>query len=778
MPELVIGEINRQIAHTTRGFFSSKSDDDPKTMAPKSSAEKVGRRHTNIAGSTTEATPSSRATKRAITTYGSGKPRSSKHIQEYADFEALNNIDRASQVSLAASDHFSQPKGLPEGTMKDGFLDHNPKLLFPDSGSTVPFNDSSVQRRHEEARDQPLKPVSPTGKSHEAGTQHSSFPWTDTPKSDPSKQENTARHEGPVDDDPSLGQFDPPIEKPVHGMSNIESATANGPPGNDEQNGVVGVPPPVSSPMVIIPALETASVQCLEVEKPTRGRKRKSLQQEESSEPLNSDDQLVGLPKERYVPRPSKRRCTTVVDEPVDYSIAPERAAKKRRKTADGPVAHSSSTLDSQTPGRSVESKTLPSTNNAAEGTKPSSKQAAFKQDEAPPGTAFKPIESSEALPESPKRPEVEPLSPPTESAKPLPSLVKSVPRPDLQKTSPAKMAPPALPASATRKTPRRSHTTIFEDHTAQRSPSLREQQAARQASTPELPEPSQRATRGRRIIVQDDADEEDELAGEAVLEKPAPKKHGRPPKPDAQKASPKSRELLASDDSEDDVVPAKTGRRTKPVVSIPDDSADESAAKPSHTKSKRGGKNKSRAIIQDSEDEDEVELEVDDDDDGDDDDVAVDAPPKKKDSNRLAKDKTEAKPKTAEKSCRKPSSAEPTPAQSVHRHVLEQKDPNASTKRTGPNEKQQTPSPASEQAVEKQVMNPAPGAKVGPNSHSPIKKNNKAIYRVGLGRKHRVQPLLKSIRPVNGRKEDVGRVTTLTSIADLEKKWNAKEED
>ncbi|KAK3070665.1 hypothetical protein LTS18_015041, partial [Coniosporium uncinatum] len=65
-----------------------------------------------------------------------------------------------------------------------------------------------------------------------------------------------------------------------------------------------------------------------QVEPPSRKRKAK--------QDINSDDMAIGLPKEQYKPRPSRSRSTQVLEEPIDYSVVPERAAKrksKRRKT-------------------------------------------------------------------------------------------------------------------------------------------------------------------------------------------------------------------------------------------------------------------------------------------------------------------------------------------------------------------------------------------------------------------------------------------------------------
>ncbi|KAK8251901.1 hypothetical protein IWZ00DRAFT_254961 [Phyllosticta capitalensis] len=71
----------------------------------------------------------------------------------------------------------------------------------------------------------------------------------------------------------------------------------------------------------------------------SRAAKEAKAQQDTSSEPLNGEDVLIGLPKERYQPRPSRSRSSRLsIEEPIDYSANPDKASKKkakRRKTED-----------------------------------------------------------------------------------------------------------------------------------------------------------------------------------------------------------------------------------------------------------------------------------------------------------------------------------------------------------------------------------------------------------------------------------------------------------
>ncbi len=65
-----------------------------------------------------------------------------------------------------------------------------------------------------------------------------------------------------------------------------------------------------------------------------KGRK-KDLESDDqpATDELNSDDIAVGLPKERYQPRPSRSRSTRVDFDDIDYSARPEKVAKERRKS-------------------------------------------------------------------------------------------------------------------------------------------------------------------------------------------------------------------------------------------------------------------------------------------------------------------------------------------------------------------------------------------------------------------------------------------------------------
>ncbi|KAH7027094.1 hypothetical protein B0J12DRAFT_356958 [Macrophomina phaseolina] len=63
-----------------------------------------------------------------------------------------------------------------------------------------------------------------------------------------------------------------------------------------------------------------------------RASKAAKARVHESSDALNSDDLAIGLPKERYIPRPTRSRSARSTVEEPDYSVTPEKAARSRKK--------------------------------------------------------------------------------------------------------------------------------------------------------------------------------------------------------------------------------------------------------------------------------------------------------------------------------------------------------------------------------------------------------------------------------------------------------------
>lgn len=885
---LSTGEIKRRIADTT-GFFSSTTENS-KMAAPASAAEqKLSRRHTNANASAASPMPP-RGLKRTQTTYGKAKSKIQclpNPAAEAAAFQALKNDERASQESLAYLQDSDTPRtisGLPAGSILQDFQEHNPNALFPtNSESTIENNASSQQRMLEMVR-QPRMNAGPGAhkSSNESQEQHSSFPWsasgrqTQTPKVDqripPLSHDPTDNelNEGAAETTDVLlhGQIDTvpvPAIAAIHAAGemhremrddveiesldfNIPSISTTEQASDSRQDQVAVVvtqhkasnskPPPKSSPMVIIPHPETPrEEQMASMQKPSRSRKRKVVGSEpehdrhQRSESLNSDDCDVGLPKERYVPRLSRRRATAVAD-PVD-SVLPKKAAKQRRVTegasGDGAVhAPPSSEKDAKlkskvtTSTESYSPRHTPSTSRRARKDEDADLKAAIaaslrdmeqssvskpiviEADDPPAATSksSKPADWKE--PDRPSGEDVSPLSSPNWLRSKITATSSAAPRDEVQdmarpsqsapkaiQLSPVKMLPPSLPASSTRRSPRRSHTTIFEDHASGRSPTLSQLQAGRIAAAEALPQPTLSNKRKRRTIMQNGLDDEDELGQESAAHKPDPKKRRYPSKVENVGSLKAAREVL--DESEDDM-PTTNGRKSRSNAAKLADSEPERREDAQEPFTKRGKRPRRVEKVLDDDSEDELEpLDLDE---------VVVKPVRKRGRPPKAKAKVHSESETepeldndndedfegqtkTRKAPGRPAkentqgSATQEPVSKNTKTALEPKDANANTapnKATTP-VKVLTPAllvdaPATK--PEAKYTTPAPDVKPSPNSHSPIKKSAKGIHRVGLGRRQRVQPLLKIIRPdARTRKEDASRVTTITSVAELEAKWN-----
>lgn len=725
-------------------------------------AAKAARRHSNVIGSGKSAKPIKR-TKTANVTYGSSK---NMRVSDTGNFDALRGEE------------------LP-GTLQTNFANHEPTVMFRDTGSTVADNESSQQRMVEQTINQ-SKQFSDAANHKPVDSDKvdsSPFPWaessvpTQTPGDGTSKQSpreeaaegsNSNVAETAVPDLSNVSQqvavavedmeVHPDTAEPVTARSPqvqtneapVESATSRkqtstlhskeaGIPTEHQSHSPKDQPPLHSSPQVSVPRVRVKSTTQASNDQHEVPKSRKRKASAASLEPLNSEDRAIGHPKELYQPRPSRRRATGVVEQPQDFSVILEKAAKRRRKTANTAPARSELAEDELAHDPAPISK--------IKAGKGKLDESATKSAESRTSTAVPAMEGNPL----PNRGEVRALLKdlnfpltntsfdaskeevsPTKDASPLsakkvpatasttsmpppasPSLATS-PTKRLSNAAAAFAMPP--PSSSATRTSRRSHTTIFEDHvdfggSQQRSPSLRQQQADRKSAV--LKEvknvPTQATRRKRRSIVQDDEgddDDEDELVKEPVAEAPVPKKRGRPAKaPAAKKPSPADRVLQDSDadpdDEEEDVVepPKKKGRPAKSTVAKSFKSADK--------------------VMEDSED-DCNEPEVED-----------EEPPKKKSRGRPSKaavvEPEEAPVATADAD--KPRS----------RRASATSNPPA----TPPPDKQ-TPPVTNHKAAAKAAAQ----TKVAPATHTPIKTSSKVIHRVGLNRRQRVQPLLKMVRP------------------------------
>jgi len=274
---------------------------------------------------------------------------------------AISQGGKFTKHSGNASSH-----GLPSGSIQADFINHAPAVMFRGTGDTL-ADGASSQDRMVEAAVGSKKGLDMSGvksiPSDEAGS--SSFPWS-TSEATPAvkeaigasrRQTSGASGEPPdntqgPDHNESFCQaqieFTPRHEIQVAANEDRESATLSAAASTEADDAFAsnGVRSPAntctlrSSPRVEIfaqPAKSPMPADTMlfsDTQRTIRGRKRKPLQ--ELMEPSNFDDSSVGLPKERYEPRLSRRRTTQLAEEVRDWSVVPEKALKagaKRRRT-------------------------------------------------------------------------------------------------------------------------------------------------------------------------------------------------------------------------------------------------------------------------------------------------------------------------------------------------------------------------------------------------------------------------------------------------------------
>ncbi|KAJ9632390.1 hypothetical protein H2203_000795 [Taxawa tesnikishii (nom. ined.)] len=275
-----------------------------------------------------------------------------------------------------------------------------------------------------------------------------------------------------------------------------------------------------------------------------------------SSDPLNSDDVAIGLPKERYVPRPSRSRSALVEQEPIDFSIVPEKAAKiKRAKTLGSQPNDTSKPMKPKkrkaTQTQTQELPALPEETHAStpsplslakQGTSPAQKTQEEQGNiasEDPRGLSTQ--EVKELLPDTPsarsgslqssdqgrhgeERSKTDHFAIP---GKPASQQSAKSATPIFDGPTPASKQPSVVIPAPTSAKPKRSYTTIYEDHVglsvAQPHQNLREQQALRKNKLKDMNitktapaelsvPPPPRSTKKRRRIVQPDEDDESVL--------------------------------------------------------------------------------------------------------------------------------------------------------------------------------------------------------------------------------------------------------------------------
>ncbi|GAB1727237.1 hypothetical protein NU195Hw_g305t1 [Hortaea werneckii] len=790
----------------------AKYDGSP-TIQP---SEAVKRRHTSVPGAGLPAS-SSEAVKRrkTIKTYGSKRPSVSMPADDstFASFRHDIEVARPSH-STRYSEHSggNGSSSLPRESLQADFLNHEPNEMFKDSGSTAVDNESSQQRMVAQALSDRKGPSTSVTKLLESDEdKSSSFPWTasaQTPagkktiegqtdgnedaghdlKSSGGKMEDRETHHASFQAPPHhasqqdlqdrtentapMPQADerspPEKESPHEGHdAELQRETMNEPSWPEIMAKVREQQPserqatmraPRSSPIVQINT--AAAVESHQpVEEPSASgqkttRNHKKPIQNGYTDPPNSDDIAVGLPKERYVPRPSKRRSTAIHDEPVDYSVRPEKAAKlKRNKTSNASARLSVDQVEAgeirPKIGRAGPSPEIGETQAGKNGKNSTSGNSLMVQEPDAKSQAEATLQHElESNSDQNKSLVIDE----TQSERP------SSKHQDRSFKDEIKVNPKGRPTSASKK-PSRAKTTLYEDHldhdVAQRTPSLSQQQAHRKRAFKDIT--NQKSTSSSQHPEQSYVDydeEEDELArgfnvpeldgaknpsqasgGKFPHEKPTKKRgRGRPPKRTAaqqersvDKASEASEaeedvDGISGPDDEEEAVPKKRPRGRPPR---------KTTGAPNGASGEKPGREDENGTMNANDDGEHKE----------------EAFPEKRGRGRPPQVVIPVQQEREEQSqvAEKPSKDPPHPACELGEKENGLEDPLSNPKEANTSAKQApTPSPEKSGAGK---STPPPN-RASPTSHSPIKSNSKVPYRVGLSKRQRIPSLLRTMRP------------------------------
>ncbi|KAI6860797.1 hypothetical protein D0864_15263 [Hortaea werneckii] len=790
----------------------AKYDGSP-TIQP---SEAVKRRHTSVPGAGLPASsPEAVKRRKTIKTYGSKRPSVSMPADDstFASFRHDTEVARTSH-SAKYSEHSggNGSSSLPRESLQADFLNHEPNEMFKDSGSTAVDNESSQQRMVAQALSDRKGPSTSVTKLLESDEdKSSSFPWTasaQTPagkkimegqtdgnedaghdlKSSGGKMEDRETHHASFQASPHhASQQD--LQDPTESTAPMPQADERSPPEEESpherhdaevQRGATNEPSwpeiiakvreqqpserqatmraPRSSPIVQI---NTAAA--VESHQPVEGpsasgqkttRSHKKPVQNGDTDPPNSDDIAVGLPKERYIPRPSKRRATAIHDEPVDYSVRPEKAAKlKRNKTSNASARLSVDLIEAGETqskiGRSGPSPEIEETQAEKNGKDSTSGNGLMVPEPDANSLAKATLQREfESKSDQNKSLVIDETQPERPSSK----------HQDRSFEDEIKVNPKGRPTSASKK-PSRAKTTLYEDHldhdAAQRTPSLSQQQAHRKRAFKDITnqKPTLPSQHPEQSYVDYD-EEEDGLArdfnapepdgaknpsqasgGKSQHDKSTKKRgRGRPPK----------RTAIQQDRSMEKASEAFEAEEDVGGISGPDDEEEAAPKKrprgrpPKKTKGASNGASGERSV---HEDENET---ISANDDGEHKEEALlgkkgrGRPPKvvipvqqeREEQSQVAREPSEEPAHPASELGQKENGLEHPPSNPIEANTSAKQAP--------------TPSPEKSAAGK---STPPPN-RASPTSHSPIKSNSKVPYRVGLSKRQRIPSLLRTMRP------------------------------
>ena len=643
------------------------------------------RRHTSVFGSQDNASPEKRVKRtKTVKAYGA---KSRARATDDRSFERLRDDAVATSQCASFMEHSGVESlaAMPSGSIREDFANHEPAVLFRDSGSTVADSSSAQQRLVEQALRNKKRLSTSAVNAAELDDQQksSSFPWS---VSEQTRSANSNGNENlqPADGDELAAVDAAKNNQAVAGDEAVRLADKiferayMETPFNRQLSPAVEISQPEDEMPTLIHEVSKRSRRA------SKGRMREVVHND--IDPLNSEDAAIGLPKELYKPRPSRRRATDITEEPIDFSVRPEKAAKvKRTKTTQASTGSLAveAPLDFAATAQSFRSKLLHTSD----------------QEDIPAGdtpadeTTGGKVRDGDDLKSTKENPT------PVESGR---RLTQDVSPEGEQKTEgkifvkPSMPSPKKKPASKSK----RSHTTIFEDHVefmdSQRSPSLSQQQAKRKSALQDVKnEAIGNSKRKCRTIVTDEDDEEHELADKvdaksAEEEDSPPKKRGRgrPAKATARPKVKSANKVLEDSEDEDhdhseiEEPPKKRGR-----------------GRPS----KSGSKSQAKAV------------------------------PERETDNSFEAPEHDESP-------HKPSGVE---VESQNQTLKA----NASTPKTSQTAKKM-PTPSPEKPDTQPAATSQKAAKPSPTSHSPIKNSSKVPLRVGLSRRRLIPPLLKVMKP------------------------------
>ncbi|KAK0318491.1 hypothetical protein LTR82_010553 [Friedmanniomyces endolithicus] len=649
---------------------------------------------------------------------GSGSGSFGKGVKRMKTHGVLSQgeIRDGGAVTLHSSDNL-----LPaQGTLRADFADHEPMVMFGgDSGGSTAVDGSSEQRRmiglaRSEGRGLETSASRLGETKSEEQRSSSSFPWTASVQTPYGKtpagiagemgllgtEVHEADRRSPLAPNEHVEAARVSAEEVLDAPLPEEKMVQPDEPTGDTANAIAIATASVSRscPRVHITLpVEAASSPTkpapeAPTQKSTRGRKRKI--QEPSSEAVTSDDRqlrddlrAVGLEKERYVPRPSRRRATQALEMPVDFSVAPEKAAKARR------VKRSTHVLAS-----------------------PAKVDQSDKRLEEPPAILDVPEQTSKCELATGSEQHDESAAPAVNKLS-----VKSQVQLMEDEDDDVFIKPMAKPNPKTKA--RRSHTTIFEDHVSfgasQRTPTLSQQQAKRKNALQVMVDVGVAVAnqKRRRTTVQDDEDDE-EGAEETPLK--SQRKHA--------KAVPDD------EDAEDELTPAPSVDKVDEPEPAFEEVVEEAPKKRGRGRPPKNAPSEPQAAVEVL-DEPELDLGkgV----------VEVEEAPKK--PARRQKSTTSNAHTTESTDPELPDGGKETPRTSDEPNLNAGATADPAPARA-PATQEPTPSPEKVVKVIKATSLPS---KSSPTSHSPLKSSSAVPLRVGLNKLQRIAPLLRSIKPV-----------------------------